>query len=114
MFITTLVNTFGVSAAAAVGIAGKFEGFAMLPATALRLGDRLHGRPGTSAHGPARAGLSHDENRYRHRLWGVADFFFAWAQISPASVLGVFQADREVIAAGAYLRAFSSDHMAVA
>ena len=113
LILSAVVNTLGVSAAAAVGISGKFNGFAMLPAGALA---------GAIAAMVAQNMGARKLDRARHTLWiGVmfsflsALIFFSWIQISPASVMKLFKGSDAVIAAGsAYMKAFSWDFLLVA
>jgi putative MATE family efflux protein len=113
LIITALVNTVGVDAAAAVGISGKFNGFAMLPASAFAgaISAMVAQNVGAGRH-----------DRAEKSLWigiafsvSCACFFFAWIQLSPGSVMRLFKGSDAVIEAGAaYMRAFSWDFLLVA
>jgi putative MATE family efflux protein len=113
LIIAALVNTVGVNAAAAVGISGKFNGFAMLPASAFAgaISALVAQNVGAGRH-----------DRAEKSLWiGIgfsvlcACFFFAWIQLSPGSVMRLFKGSDAVIEAGAaYMRAFSWDFLLVA
>lgn len=113
LVITAIVNDMGLVASAAVGIAGKFENFAMLPASALSGAISAIAAQNIGAHQPERA---------RKSLWmaigfafGCSLFFFGWAQLAPLSILSLFGAGQEVALAGAqYLSSFSFDFMLVA
>lgn len=113
LFIAAIVNSLGVTAAAAVGVAGKFEGFAMLPANAFS---------GALASLTAQNMGANRPDRARQSLYasiGMAFvcslFFFAWAQLAPDTIMHLFKADEAVtIGGGQYLRAFSYDFMLVA
>ncbi|HEX3027379.1 MAG TPA: MATE family efflux transporter [Clostridia bacterium] len=112
LFITAIVNSFGVVASAAVGISDKFITFAMLPASA------LSGAIASMTAQNMGAGY-HDRARKTMRvgiLFSVAFalVFFLWVQIIPETVLHLFRADAAVIADGVvYLRAFSYDFIMV-
>ncbi|SCJ45146.1 Staphylococcal virulence regulator protein A [uncultured Clostridium sp.] len=113
MIITAIVNNMGVIASAAVGVAGKFEGFAMLPATAFAaaISAMVAQNMGAGEKGRAEktlyAGIA--------IAFGCSVLFFIWAQVAPVSILAIFKADALVSQAGAqYLRSFSYDFMLVA
>lgn len=113
LIIAAIVNSLGVIPSAACGIVGKFEGFAMLPAAAL--GSAL----ASMAAQNMGAGLTDRAKKCLHIGIGFsfacALVFFAWAQISPESIMHIFKADDAVTAAGVqYLRAFSIDFLMVA
>ena len=89
LFIAAIVNSLGVITSAAVGIAGKFTNFAMLPATAFS--------GAISALTAQNMGAGQPD------------------QLAPQSVLHIFKADPQVTAAGiAYMRTFSIDYLLVA
>jgi Na+-driven multidrug efflux pump len=106
------VNSYGVNAAAAVGIAGRFDSFAMLPASAMAMAVAS-----TSAQNIG-AGL-YDRAKQAMKVgikisvsFAVVIFFFV--QIYPEAVLRIFTSNVEVIKAGAlYMRAFSLDFIMV-
>lgn len=112
LIIAGIVNTLGVIPSAAVGICGKFEGFAMLPAGAFSSAIASMAAQNIGAKKPDRA---------RQCMWvGIGFsflcslFFFGWVQIFPESALVLFKADAQVVAAGIqYLRTFSFDFMFV-
>lgn len=112
IFITAIVNGFGVSASAAVGIAGKFDSFAMLPASAMamaiasmtaqNIGAKLYDRAKKILKTGIIIALS------------IALLFFIWIQVFPESVVRLFTNDISVIQAGkAYMLAFSYDFLMV-
>lgn len=110
LFITAIINTMGVVAAAAVGIAGKFDAFAMLPASAF---SGAIAAQNIGAGQPDRAKKSLFASIILSLVCSIP--FFIWAQVSPTSILQIFRAEPAVIAAGtAYLRTFSIDFMLVA
>lgn len=113
LIIAAIVNSLGVVPSAACGIVGKFEGFAMLPATAL--GSAL----ASMAAQNMGAGQTERARKALHIGIGFslacAMVFFLWSQLSPESVMRIFKADDAVTAAGAqYLRSFSIDYLMVA
>lgn len=113
LIIGAIVNAMGVVASAAVGIAGKFDAFAMLPATAFS--------GAISAMAGQNMGAGQPKRAQRILRMGIvlslvpALAFFVWGQLSPASILALFKADEQVIQAGCeYIRAFSIDFILVA
>lgn len=113
LFITAIINTMGVVAAAAVGIAGKFDAFAMLPASAFSGAIAAIAAQNIGAGQPDRAKKSLFASIILSLVCSIP--FFIWAQVSPTSILQIFRAEPAVIAAGtAYLRTFSIDFMLVA
>lgn len=112
LYLTSVTNALGVSASSAVGIASKYDVFAMLPATSI-----------ASALASIVA-QNHGAKQYRRMnqaLWigllTAAPFslaFFLWAQFSPQSMIGLFSQDEAVIAAGIpFFRTCSFDYLAV-
>ncbi|WP_343247856.1 MATE family efflux transporter [Diplocloster hominis] len=112
LYLTSVTNRLGVSAAAAVGIASKYDVFAMLPATSLA---------------SALAAITAQNygagkwKRARQSLMAAVGFaflssalFFLWAQISPQTMIGVFHSDPAIIEAGVpFFRSCSYDYLAV-
>jgi putative MATE family efflux protein len=112
LIIAATVNTLGISAAAAVGIAGKFDGFAMLPASALSgaiasmVGQNIGSKRPDRAIKTLKIGIAFS--------FVCALFFFFWVQLAPASILQLFKAEDDVMIAGAeYMRAFGFDFLMV-
>lgn len=103
--IAAMVTTLGISAAAAMRIVGKFDGFAMLPASALS-GDNASMVDKTSA-------LSSRNTEHRHCIFlCIRPLFFFWVQLAAASSFQLFKADDDVIIAGIeYMWAFSFDFL---
>ena len=108
----TSVNRLGVSTAAAVGIASKYDVFAMLPATSI-----------ASALAVITAqnyGAGKLERAKKSLAAGIgfailaSSVFFLWAQISPQTMIGIFNRDPDIIRAGIpFFRACSYDYLAV-
>lgn len=97
----------------AVGIASKYDVFAMLPATsagnalaALTAQNLGAGKPER-----ARKFLKYAAGA----AFGCSLLFFAWAQLGPETMIGIFSADPQVIQAGIpFFRSCSLDYLAVA
>lgn len=112
LYLSAVVNTLGVNAASAVGIASKYDYFAMLPA---------------SSAASALASIvaqNHGAKKYKRMnqaLWvGILSalpfsmMFFLWAQISPAGMIGMFSKDAAIIAEGIpFFRTCSFDYVCV-
>lgn len=113
LIIAAIVNSLGVVTSAAVGIAGKFNGFSMLPAIAFSAAIASMTAQNIGAKQPERA-----KKTLRIGILlslACAFVFFGWVQIFPESVMMLFKADAAVTAAGAeYLRSFSIDFLLVA
>lgn len=113
LYLTSVTNRLGVDAAAAVGIASKYDVFAMLPATSI-----------ASALAAITAQNFGAGKRDRVRAsviagvvfaLGCSGLFFLWAQLSPETMIGVFADDVNVIAVGIpFFHACSFDYLAVA
>ncbi len=112
LYLTSVTNALGVAASSAVGIASKYDVFAMLPATSIAsaLASIVAQNHGAKQY-----------DRMNRALWigilAAAPFslaFFLWAQISPQSMIGLFSQDEAVIAAGIpFFRICSFDYLAV-
>lgn len=112
LYLTTVVNSLGVLAASAVGIADKYDFFAMLPA---------------SSAASALASIvaqNHGAKKYKRMnqaLWvGIlaalpfSIAFFLWAQISPETMIGIFSKDAAIIAEGIpFFKTCSFDYICV-
>lgn len=111
--IAAIINGFGVAASVAAGICNKFEGFAMLPSTAIASAISTIAAQNIGAGNWKRAGKA---------LWISIFFaftasmiFFLWAGISSESILQIFKAEGAVITAGEqYLHYFRYDFLLVA
>ena len=112
LYLTSVTNALGVAASSAVGIAGKYDVFAMLPATsaASALASIVAQNYGARKY-----------DRMNRALWiailAAAPFslaFFLWAQISPETMIGVFSKDTSILEAGIpFFRTCSFDYLAV-
>ena len=113
LYLTAVMNSCGVFAAAVVGIGAKYDVFSMLTATSVSNALAAITAQNMGANKPERA---------RRSLWYgmgfslfVAALFFTWAQLSPESMIGAFSSDANVIAAGVpYFRSCSYDYLMVA
>ncbi len=113
LVLTAVINDLGgVVASAAVGIVGKFNAFAILPAAAM------------SASVSAMAGQNIGAGLYDRAsktLWsaisiafGISLIIFAFVQIFPEAILLAFKAEESVINIGvSYLKSFSYDYLVV-
>lgn len=112
LYLTTVMNSCGVYAAAVVGISSKYDVFAMLSATSMASALAAVTAQNFGAEKPERA---------RKSLWyglGFALFvsvlFWLWAQLNPQSMIRIFADDENVIAAGVpFFRSCSYDYILV-
>lgn len=112
LLMTTLVNGFGVSATAAVGIAGKFNSFGILPAVAMSsaISSMVAQNMGAGYH-----------DRAQKIMWSGARialafgaFVFLIAQLFPVAILNMFGVEDNTVSMGVeYMRAFSWDYLVV-
>lgn len=117
LLMTGLVNGFGVDASAAVGIAGKFNSFAILPAVAMSqsVSAMAAQNVGANLHDRARKVL------YHGILIALAlgASVFALVQLFPEAIMRIFIDDADtdnlaVITMGvSYMRTFSFDYLMV-
>ncbi|MBQ5782046.1 MAG: MATE family efflux transporter, partial [Oscillospiraceae bacterium] len=113
MFITALVNvTGGVNASAAVGIVGKFNSFAIMPASAMSASvstmcaQNIGADKWDRAIKTCKIGTS--------IAWVIGICIFTVAQLFPAQILAMFDRNPEMIAYGVeYMRAFAFDYILV-
>lgn len=112
LYLTSVTNRLGVDAAAAVGIASKYDVFAMLPATSVASALAAITAQNYGAGKLARAKQSLGAGIAFAVL--ASGVFFLWAQISPESMIGVFNSDPDIIAEGIpFFRTCSFDYLAV-
>lgn len=98
LYLTSITNGFGVAAASAVGIASKYDVFAMLPATSV--GSALSALTAQNL-GAGKKKRADQFLRYGTLVsFGCSLIFFFWAQFSPETMLGIFTDDRSVIEEG--------------
>lgn len=112
LYLTSVTNALGVAAASAVGIASKYDVFAMLPATSIAsaLASIVAQNYGAGKYDRMNRSL-------RIGILSAAPFsltFFLWAQLSPQTMIGVFSQDASVIAAGIpFFKTCSFDYLCV-
>ncbi len=112
LFLTSLVNSAGVVASAAVGAVGKLNGFAILPAVAMS--------SSVSAMAAQNIGAGKIDRAKKTMLTGMAIgmtisvVVFAIFNIFPQPLLKIFGNDTEMIQKGTeYIHAFSFDYLIV-
>lgn len=112
LFMTALVNNMGVTASAAVGAVGKYNGFAILPAIAMNAA--------VSAMVAQNIGAKREDRAIKTMLTGMGLAYiisipiFILTTLFPQEVLRLFASDPELIAVGVpYLRVFSFDYLLV-
>lgn len=113
LYLTSVTNRLGVHAAAAVGIASKYDVFAMLPANSIASALAAITAQNYGAGKPKRALQSLAAGVSFAFLASAC--FWAWAQFSPETMIGIFDGDAQIIAAGIpFFRSCSYDYLAVA
>ncbi len=109
LFLTTLVNSLGVMASAAVGAVGKLNGFAILPGVAMSTS--------VSAMSAQNIGAEKYDRASKTMFVGMAiamaisAVIFALITIFPENCMSLFGSDSELIACGVeYIKAFKYDY----
>ena len=112
LFMTALVNTIGVTASAAVGAVGKYNGFAILPAIAMNAA--------ISTMCAQNLGAGREDRAKKTLKAGmmiscaISYLIFIVTRLFPEEILGLFTEEQEMIVVGLpYLRAFSYDYLLV-
>lgn len=110
LFLTSLVNTLGVTESAALGAVAKFNGFAILPAVAMSAS--------IAAMSGQNIGAGEIDRAAKTMKLGTGIGFaisfviFLIAQLFPEAVLSAFGDDAAMIVAGTeYMRSFSFDYL---
>jgi putative MATE family efflux protein len=110
IFITAMVNGFGVDASAAVGIVGKFNSLAILPTIAMSMS--------ISSMSGQNIGAGYFDRALKTMWTGIRIIsvfgicIFTLVQIFPGFVLSVFTDEQKVIEYGIlYIRTFSFDYL---
>lgn len=113
LMINAIVNRLGVIPSAAIGVAGRFDVFAMLLSTAMSMS--------MAAMVGQNIGAGQYERAKKVLKVGLqitlvfACALFIWAQIFPGSIMAIFTSDKEIIAAGSqYIRSASLEFIMVA
>ena len=112
LFMTTLVNYMGVTASAAVGAAGKYNSFAILPALAMNAA--------VSAMVAQNIGANREDRAVKTCLIGMAISYimllciFAVTRLFPQQIFAMFSNDPNLQAVGvSYMRTFTYDYLLV-
>lgn len=112
LYLLGVTNRLGVFAAAAVGIAGKYDVFAMLPATSVAGSMAAITAQNYGAGKPKRA--------FQSLMAGIgfafsiSFLFWMWAQLSPQTMIGIFSRDARTVQEGIpFFRTCSYDYLAV-
>ncbi len=112
LFITTLVNSYGVVASAAVGAVGKYNGFAILPAIAMNAAISTMCAQNLGAGREDRA-----KKTWKTGLlisFAISFVIFIFTRLFPEEILGMYAKDEQMIREGLpYLNAFSIDYLLV-
>lgn len=112
LFITTLVNGYGVTASAAVGAVGKYNGFAILPAIAMNAAISTMCAQNLGAGREDRA-----KKTWKTGLLisgAISYIIFFLTRLFPTEILGMYAKEEEMIQVGIpYLKAFSIDYLLV-
>lgn len=112
LYLTSVTNRLGVDAAAAVGIASKYDVFAMLPATSIASALAAITAQNYGAGKPKRAKISMIAGI--SFAFTVSACFWLWAQVSPETMIGMFTKDAKIIQAGIpFFTSCSYDYLAV-
>lgn len=112
LYLTSVTNRLGVDAAAAVGVASKYDVFAMLPATSMASALAAFTAQNYGAGRPKRVKTA----VFAGLIFAVlaSGCFFLWAQLSPQTMIGIFTDDGAVIREGIpFFRSCSFDYLAV-
>lgn len=112
LFLTAMVNSLGVEASAAVGVVGKFNSFAILPAIAAG--------SSVSAMAAQNIGAGKIERAKKTMYTGIILAFsitipiFILSNLFPGEIIGLFDDDPVMIQAGiTYMRSFTFDYLIV-
>ncbi len=110
LFLTTLVNSFGVMASAAVGAVGKLNGFAILPGIAMSTSISAMSAQNIGAGKYKRA--SHTMLTGAAIALGISIVIFALVGMFPDACMYMFGDDPEFIQCGVdYMKAFKYDYL---
>ena len=106
LFLTSIVNTFGIMASSGVGVVGKFNGFAIMPAIAISAS--------VSTLGAQNIGAGRNDRAKKTLFTGFAVAFlltsviFIIAQLFPSGIISIFDKTPEMVELGAsYLKVSS-------
>ena len=108
LFLTSIINTLGVVASAAVGAVGKFNSFAFMPTAAISGAVAAMAAQNIGANRLDRA--VHTAKIGTYMSMAITYAFFAFVMLKPEWVVSLFNRDSDIIEAGkVYIRAFSYD-----
>lgn len=112
ILMTTLVNGFGVFASAAVGVVGKINSFAIMPASAMSMS--IASMAGQNI-GAGKYDRAMQALRYGIAIsLGIGLLMFVISQCFASQLVSIFSSDPEVLRLGVqYMRGFSFDFLAV-
>lgn len=112
LVLTAIANSMGVNASAAVGIVGKYNGFAIMPAIAV--GSSV---AAMVAQNMGAGEIERAKKTFRTGFvlaFSITFALFIVTQLFPEQILSVFDDNPDTITAGVqYLRAFSFDYLIV-
>ncbi len=112
LFLTTMVNGLGVTASAAVGAVGKFNGFAILPAVAIS-----NSVAAMSAQNIGAGKIKRAQKTFTVGLilsFSISAVIFILSRLFPGEILAVFADDADMVAAGiVYMASFGLDYLCV-
>lgn len=112
LIMNAIVNSFGVNASAAVGLCGKFNSFAILPAVAMQQSVSAVAAQNITAKLYGRANRTLGIGLVISLVFGVGAFVLS--QFFPEQILHIFTTEEAVVAYGVlYLTAFSFDYLCV-
>ena len=112
LYLTSVTNRLGVEAAAAVGVASKYDVFAMLPATSIASALAAITAQNYGAGKLKRAKISLAAGL--GFAVAASACFWLWAQLSPETMIGVFTKDPDIIQTGIpFFKSCSYDYLAV-
>lgn len=112
LIMNAIVNSFGVSASAAVGLCGKFNSFAILPAVAMQQSVSAIAAQNITAKLFGRANKTLGAGLIISLIFGGTAFVLS--QFFPMQILHIFTDDATVVSLGVvYLMAFSYDYLVV-
>lgn len=112
LVLTAIANSMGVNASAAVGIVGKYNGFAILPAIAVGSSVSAMVAQNMGAGAVDRA----KKTFYTGFIlaFSITLIVFTVTQMFPGEILAVFNDDPDTVSAGIeYIRTFSIDYLIV-
>lgn len=98
LYLTSVTNRLGIYAASAVGVASKYDVFAMLPATSVANALAAVTAQNYGAGKPERAKKSLAAGLFF--AVAASSLFWLWAQLSPQTMIGLFSSDPAIIEAG--------------